>query len=105
MLLRWFGIHPVDEPEPEDSNRASDTDAVDEDVVDQPERLPTLKVLPPKLKPPTDVDRKWAKKSMDQMTQAMTSEEFMAHRPPELLAADLKIAAVLFARRAQGTLD
>jgi HKD family nuclease len=95
MLLRWFGIHSQDEPEPEGNGEPTVADDDDDDVVDLPEQLPHLKTLPPNPKPVTDSDRKRAKKSMDQMTQAMTNEDFLAHRPPELLAADLKIAAVL----------
>jgi hypothetical protein len=95
MLLRWFGTHSQDEPEPEGNGEPTDTDDDDDDVVDRPEQLPLPKTLPQNPKPVTDSDRKRAKKSMDQMTQAMTNEDFLAHRPPELLAADLKIAAVL----------
>jgi len=94
MLLRWFGIHSQDEPEPEGNGEPTDTDD-DDDVVDRPEQLPPRKTLPQNPKTVTDSDRKRAKKSTDQMTQAMTNEDFLAHRPPELLAADLKIAAVL----------
>src|SRR5262249_15713812 len=40
-------------------------------------------------------DRRRAKQLIDQMTTAMTSRAFLEQRAPELLAADLKIAAIL----------
>lgn len=91
MLLRWFGIHSPEEseaigpPAPEEDG--------DEEVVDRPERL-TPKIFS-KPRPASDADRKRAKKSIEQITKAMTSKEFLANRPPELLAADIKIIAVL----------
>jgi hypothetical protein len=94
MLLRWFGIHSQDEPDPGGDNEDNGGED-DDDVVDKPEPLPIRKTVPQSPKPMTDSDRKRAKKSMDQMTQAMRNEDFLAHRPPELLTADLKIAAVL----------
>lgn len=94
MLLRWFGIQPQVESETE-GNGETDTMDDDDDVVDRPERFPSNKKLVRNLKPITDADRKRAKRAVEQMTQAMTNEDFLANRPPELLAADLKIAAVL----------
>ena len=94
MLLRWFGIQTQDETDLE-GNSEHNGGEDDDDVVDRPEPLPIRKKQPPSPKPITDSDRKRAKKSMDQMAEAMRNEDFLAHRPPELLAADLKIAAVL----------
>jgi len=94
MLLRWFGIQAHSEP---DSEEYAETDAIDDndDVVDRPEQFPSNSKVIRNPKPVTDTDRKRAKKSVQQITKAMTDEDFLAKRPPELLAADLKIAAVL----------
>lgn len=94
ILLRWFGV-PQDESETDSDNVPPSNGDEDENDVDRPEHFPSR--TKPHLKPllVSDNDRKRAKKSLDQITKAMTSEEFLLHRPPELLAADLKITAVL----------
>jgi hypothetical protein len=94
MLLRWFGIHDHEEPSTDGPDQPADLENDgDEESVDRPERLPLRTTTPPT--PVTETGRSKAKKSLKQMTKAMNSEEFLAHRSPELLAADLKIAAVL----------
>jgi len=95
MLLRWFGIQPRSEPETEGNDETVPMDDDDDDVVDRPEQFPSNRKVARNPKPVTDANRKRAKKSVEQITKAMTDEDFLANRPPELLAADLKIAAVL----------
>jgi hypothetical protein len=62
--------------------------------VDRPEVLPAARkrVAPPPL---TEADRRRIQKVLQQVEEAMTTERFLAERRPELLAADLKVAAVL----------
>lgn len=95
MLLRWFGINEQDEPSTDDDVPTDAGDDGEENVVDRPVKLqkPKIEIVYPK--PANELDHKKAKKSVEQMTKAMTSEEFLSRRSPELLAADLKIAAVL----------
>jgi hypothetical protein len=96
MLLRWFGIHSQDESDMGGKGESANIEDGDsEDDGDRPEPFPLPRKSFPKPKPVSKVDRKWARKSLEQMTKAMTADEFLARRPPELLAADLKIAAVL----------
>lgn len=94
MLLQWFGIADHDEPPIEDQPTDEDDDGA-EDTVDRPEKVLTRKKVITDPKPISEIDRKKAKKAVEQMTKAMTSEEFLSQRSPELMAADLKIAAIL----------
>ena len=95
MLLRWFGIQPLGETDPEEIAEAAAEDDTEDDVVDRPEQLPSNKNPARNIEATTSTDRKKAKMATQQMSQAMAEESFLAKRPPELLAADLKIAAVL----------
>lgn len=90
LLLRWFGV--VDEAEETPGTVASDGDDIDE--VDRPEALPAAhkRLAPPPL---TEADKRRIHKVLQQVEDAMTTEQFLAERRPELLAADLKVAAVL----------
>jgi hypothetical protein len=98
MLLQWFGYggdhDDRDEPQPEAQGELAEITAGEEDIVDQPEALPSH---PHSNTPETiaEHDRRRAKQLIDQMTMVMTSQTFLAQRAPELLAADLKIAAIL----------
>lgn len=96
MLLRWFGIPANDDTDTENVEQpVDDGNEEDEDVVDRPEPiLPRKHPIPPP-KPINEADMRMAKKSVEQMKKVMTSENFVAGRSPEFLAADLKIAAVL----------
>jgi hypothetical protein len=95
MLLKWFGIAVYDEEAEASEPTPDDEEEEEDDAVDRPERLPILKKAIQPRKPVTDADLRAAKKSIKQMTDAMMSEDFLSRRPPELLAADLKIAAIL----------
>jgi hypothetical protein len=91
LLLRWFGV--VDEAEEAAGTVATDGDDRD-DEVDRPEVLPAARkrLAPPPL---TEADKRGIQKVLQQVEEAMTMEQFLAERRPELLAADLKVAAVL----------
>ncbi len=95
MLLRWFGMTKQDEPVVDGEMPIDEDDNGEEDVVDRPVNISKQKGEITHPKPATDSDFKKAKKAVEHMTKAMTSEEFLSQRSPELLAADLKIAAVL----------
>ena len=91
LLLRWFGV--VDETEEAEGTVAKDRNDGGEEV-DRPEVLPAARkrVSPPPL---TEADRRRIQKVLQQVEDAMRTEQFLAERRPELLAADLKVAAVL----------
>lgn len=91
LLLRWFGV--VNEVEEAEGPVAADGDDGD-DEVDRPEVLPAARkrIAPPPL---TEADKRRIQKVIQQVEDAMTTEQFLAERRPELLAADLKVAAVL----------
>jgi hypothetical protein len=89
LLLRWFGALEHGEDAEEGM-----PDDVEEDGVDLPERL-----RPSHPPAPTaalaESDKRRIKRVLAQIEQAMTTEQFLAQRRPEMLAADLKLAAVL----------
>jgi hypothetical protein len=91
LLLRWFGVE--NEVEEAEGTVTADSDDGD-DEVDQPEVLPAARkrVAPP---PVTEADKRRIQRVLQQVEDAMTTEQFLAERRPELLAADLKVAAVL----------
>lgn len=95
MLLRYFGINELDKPSTDDDTPIDGGEDGEENVVDRPVPLPKPKVEIIYPKPSNEIDQKRAKKSVEQMTKAMTSEDFLSRRSPEQLAADLKFAAVL----------
>ncbi|HQO62973.1 MAG TPA: hypothetical protein PK528_05125 [Syntrophorhabdus sp.] len=95
LLIRWFGIIERDEPPIEDVTQFNNAEEDEDDVVDLPEKTQVRKEKTTAQKPINEHDRVKAKKSVEQVLKAMTSEEFLSHRSPELLAADLKIAAIL----------
>jgi hypothetical protein len=93
LLLRWFRLPSaggeednVDVPVPPDGD--------EDDVVDRPERLPDKPRIPTR-PPPTDRDRRRAERLAAQLSEAMTSAEFLDERPPQLLAADVRVASAL----------
>ena len=65
---------------------------------DSADRVITLpKAIPrPTLPSASEEDRKRGLKIIKQVTKRLAEVEFLSERPPELLAADLKVAAVLF---------
>lgn len=88
LLLRWFGV--ADEADQAIGDEGDDGD----DEVDRPEILPAARKHLPTA-PVTEADRRRIQKVLEQVEVAMTTEQFLAERRPELLAADLKVAAVL----------
>ena len=85
LLLRWFGV--VDEPNDSTADEMTETDD-GSDEVDRPDVVHGA----PKhegIASVTDADRRRIQKILPQVEAAMTE------RRPELLAADLKVAAVL----------
>ena len=101
MILRWYGIV---QPEPDEdegvsadgvSEGGSDSADGDGDSADSVRALP--KAIPrPTLPSASEEDRKRGLKIIKQVTKRLAEAEFLSKRPPELLAADLKVAAVLF---------
>lgn len=89
MLLNWFGVS-VHDPEEEADTPGNGND---EDEVDKLEKLPEQ--MKRERRPVTDRDRRRAKRIFGKIAEAMTTEQFLEHRSPELLAFDLQIAAVL----------
>ncbi len=93
LLLRWFGL-PVaqDDTESDSAQPVEPADGAD-DVVDAPEALPTGAEEDTAKADERKLRR--AARLVGQMTDAMTSAEFLRERPPELLGADLKVASAL----------
>lgn len=91
LLLRWFGV--VDDAEKAEGTEPAEGDGGD-DEVDRPEVLPAARqrVAPPNL---TETDKRRVQRVLQQIEDAMTAEQFLAERRPELLATDLKVASVL----------
>lgn len=89
LLLRWFGVL-----ENTDDAASGAPDDGDEDEVDRPEQL-RISLPPTRATPLTESDKRRIQKVLAQIEQAMTTEQFLALRRPEMLAADLKLAAVL----------
>jgi hypothetical protein len=102
MILRWFGIGQpeADEdgsPEDEDVSDVGGTGSADDDG-DSADRVTALsKIIPRSTLPPaSERDRKRGLKIVKQVAKRLSEAEFLKERPPELLAADLKVTAVLF---------
>lgn len=102
LLLRWFGV--IDEAEEGAGTVTADSDDSD-DEVDRPEVLPAARDrLAPC--PLTEAGKRRIQKVLQHVEEAMTTEQFLSERRPELLAADLKVAAVLLrAGLREGWLD
>jgi len=89
LLLHWYGItqpEPVGPLPPHKGNGGNGTDG---DGSAPPPKPP----LPPQ--PATAKERKRSLKWIREVAERFGSSEFIADRPPELIAADLKIAALL----------
>jgi hypothetical protein len=96
LLLRWFGVSSAGGEDDEVRLPAVDADADpgNEETVDRPEDLPPT-APPAAAAKPNDRERRKAVRLTEQLSEAMTSPDFLRDRPPELLAADLKIASAL----------
>ena len=100
MLLRWYGIG---QPEQEDAVPTGDDDAAkqesipSEDEGDGGDKIVGLpRAIPrPELKTASDKERKRALKLVRQVAAKLGEPDFLSERQPEVLAADLKVAAVL----------
>ena len=96
LLLKWFGYSNASEQEEEGAQLdPGSVDDEDDDVVDRPMNL--LKTTPIVEEPPaaSDRDRRRIQKLLTRVRDAMTNPDFLQGRRPELLAGDLKVAAVL----------
>ncbi|MXW24323.1 MAG: hypothetical protein F4Z96_06740 [Chloroflexi bacterium] len=92
LLLRWFGVAGLD-VEVEVDSVDDDSDVPDgEEVVDQPERLPTA---PSSETPQTILNKRRVARIVDKLEGAMTSSQFLEGRSPDYLATDLRVASVL----------
>lgn len=109
LLLRWFGVLEEEADESNSPGSADDTgdEADDGDgsgsvddtgdeagIVDRPEVIrpgPTT----PAAAELAERDKRRIADVLKQIEAAMGAEQFLAGRPPDLLAADLKVAAVL----------
>jgi hypothetical protein len=94
MLLRYFSINELEKPTTDEDTPIDGGEDGEENVVDRPMKLPNSKEEAV-YQSTKELDQKRAKKSVEQMAKAMTSEEFLLRRSPEQLADDLKFAAVL----------
>lgn len=94
MLLRWFGIAQPEQLEPEsqeDLTPEPNTTLFDPDGGDRPVPLPRGNSL----EKTTNPQRKRATRLVAQIADRFADRDFLSNRPPELLAADLKVAALL----------
>ena len=66
----------------------------DEEIVDRPEDLPKQDMTS-QSREISDRDRQRARRVLGKIKVAITSKVFLENRSPELLATDLKLAAVL----------
>ena len=104
MMLRWYGIvQPDPDPDPvEDVGADCVSDGAGRDSADRDgDSADSVIALPKAIPRPTlpsasEGDRKRGLKIIKQVTKRLADAEFLGERPPELLAADLKVAAVLF---------
>src|SRR5882724_1101829 len=93
MLLRWFGIAQPELSEPEfqeDLTPEPNPTGFDPEG-DRPVPLPKSNGLDETTNP----QRKRAKRLVAQVADRFADRDFLSNRPPELLAADLKVAALL----------
>ena len=102
MILRWYGIGQpeTDEdgaPDDDDINAVEGTGLAgdDGDSADRVIDLPNP-ILRPPLALASEKDRKRGLKIIKQVADRLAEAEYLSERRPELLAADLKVAAVLF---------
>jgi len=95
LLLSWFGFGSVEAESGNGVQEAAGTESDDEsEIQDREEALPG-KAGPVARAEVCERERKTARRLVLQATRAMTSTEFLQNRPPEFLAADLKVCVVL----------
>lgn len=92
LLLRWFRLPTLEDDQELDDEAG--TTANDDDVVDRPEQFPR-RARKARVAEPTDRDRRRVERLVARLCEAMTSPAFLAERPPELLAADIRVASIL----------
>ena len=102
LLLRWFGIEEgksLEGGSEQVANRGPETGVADgredqEEPTDQVEQFApkALNRLPV---PATKGEQKQAQKLVQQVADRLADEKYLIERPPEMLAADLKLTAVL----------
>ncbi len=95
LLLRWYGVHLHDET---DGERPKDEEPPENDPDrpedDRPEKFPERPAE--KQDPPTDKEKRTAIRIIEKIVENFSNPDNLEHRPPELLAADLKIMSALF---------
>ena len=102
MILRWYGIVQPEPDEDEDSSAdgvsdGGSSDSADGDGHSADSVIALPKAIPrPTLPCASKEDQKRGLKIIKQVTKRLAEAEFLSERQPELLAADLKVAAVLF---------
>ena len=99
MLLRWYGLSQSDSDDEaelgeEDSTPPDKDESVDEEHnVDRPKKLVTS--IQRQQPPASERERRRALKLVSRIGSRLGEGEFLRVRPPELLAGDLKVVAVL----------
>ena len=101
LILRWFGLETITaDLGDDDGSESHDEDEPhgDEEAVDRiepiPSAQPTVKA-PMKKHEVSDRDRRKAHRLLEALSNALTHEDFLRHRPPALLAGDLKISSAI----------
>lgn len=92
LLLRWFGVEEAEPDEGPGIDEDKDDADSDDETVDLPERLPTLRPTDPVQ---SERNKRRIARLVDQIEAAMTSSEFLSERSPDYLATDLKVVSVL----------
>ena len=110
LLLRWFGLNTDEGDTPDHTEDEPDVspgpDDGDEDAVDRPERLPTRQPKARTKKEISESDRRRARRLLEAVSDALTSNEFLRTRPPSLMRSDLALAsAILRSALREGWID
>ena len=99
MLLRWYGIVRPEQEEAaptDDDDSATPATIATDDEGDGVDQVAPPRVIPkPELTQASDKEQKAALKLVRQVAARLGEPEFLSERHPELLAADLKVAAVM----------
>lgn len=90
LLLRWFGVSNDTFSEEEEFD--SENEILTVEMVDKPEQLHISSASADNV---SERDKHRIMKLLSQLETAMLSMEFLAERPPDYLAADLKIISAL----------
>ena len=110
LLLRWFGVHTDDDDmhgaPKEKPGVGTGPGGDDEDEVDRPEELPKRQPKPRTKKEISESDRRRARRLLEAVSDALTSDEFLRTRPPSLMRSDLALAsAILRSALREGWID